>query len=468
MTHKNQFWAAVALLLLGSVANGQQFSHDISLSGLGNGNAAKPFGIRYEPSLDRLFVPVAGTFSTNNNVVAVIDPNTDQVVQTIPCGLFPEEVAFAYNANGNLTYGGITNSSDGSVTLFDANLQVVATVVLPDPFLFGTCYPYGIVAAADGSKFWVSTIDGSGEIYAIDLQTLSLDASAGFSVPFASGSQMVLHDGLLYAGTSRFNATWTDAEAGIAVIDPATGVIQETLLVPEGNGEYPGTQDFQVLADGRVVAGGLGFAGRMYVFEADGKLDRSYRSTTGGGANGLALDPSGEVLVICDLPTNQVVFYDLLNSVQISALNLGTLGLGYGLPNDAVFAHGKLYVTSQATEEVVVFDQLPDPTPGVGYLGTIEIDNPTPMPGDTVQVTVTGSGLVALAFARGDQAGSLMGSNLEIGPNAVLRGTAPGQFIDTGVIPNNSRLRGLHLWVQGGQNVDVSVELTAPKIIIVQ
>jgi YVTN family beta-propeller protein len=468
MTHKNQFWAGAALLLLGSVANGQQFSHDISLSGLGNGNAAKPFGISYEPSLDRLFVPIAGVFGSNNNVVAVIDPNTDLVVQTIPCGLFPEEVAFAYDTNGNLTYGGITNSSDGSVTLFDSSLQVVATVVLPDPFFFGTCFPYGITASADGSKFWVSTIDGSGEIYAIDLQTLSYDAAAGFTVPYASGSQMALHNGLLYSGTSRFNASWSDAEAGIAVIDPATGVIQETLLVPEGNGEFPGTQDFQVLADGRVLAGGLGFDGRMYAFEADGKLDRSYRTTTGGGANGLALDPTGELLVICDLPTNQVVFYDLLNSVEISAINLGTVGLGYALPNDAVFTHGKLYVTSQATEEVVVFNQLPDPTPGVGYVGSIEVDNPTPLPGDTVQVTVIGSGLVALAFARGDQAGSLQGTNLEIGPNAVLRGSAPGQFIDSAVIPNSSAMRGLHLWLQGGQNVDVSVELTAPKIIIVQ
>ena len=470
MKHKNCL-GAVAALALATAANGQQFSHDISLSGLGNGNTAKPFGISYEPVQDLIYVPLAGTPGfpgAPNNVVAVIDPATDTVVQTIDCGLYPEIVAFSYNANGQLAYGAVTNSTDGSVTIWDDSQTVVATVALPDPFAFGTCYPYGITASEDGSKFYVSTVDGSGEIYAIDLTTLTLDAAAGFTTPFASGSKMVASGGKLFVGTTRYNATWSDSDAGVAVIDVATGVVEETLLVAEGVGAYPGTQDMQLLDDGRVAVSGLMFNGYTYVLGADGNLNRTFSQTSGSGAHGLALSPDGDVLVCCDLPNDKVIFLDLENHVQISSISMNTIGLGYGQPNDAVFAHGKLYVTSQSTEEVVVFDQLPDPAAGPGYFGTLTVSDNTPMPGDTLTVSMSGAGVVALASARSGYAGTVNGVNVEIGPGAVLQGTGNGLVTKQATIPNLPTMRGLHIWVQGGQNIFGGTELSEPQVIVVQ
>lgn len=470
MKHKTCL-GAVAALALASAVSGQQFSHDISLSGLGNGSPAKPFGIAYEPVQDLIYVPLAGVGGwpgAPNNVVAVIDPATDAVVQTIDCGLYPEVVAFSYDAAGQLAYGAVTNSTDGSVTIWDESQTVVATVVLPDPFAFGTCYPYGITAAEDGSKFYVSTVDGSGEIYAIDLTTLTLDAGAGFTTPFASGSKLLASGGKLYAGTTRYNATWTDSEAGLAVIDLATGVVNETLLAPEGSGSYPGTQDVQLLHDGRVAVSGLMFDGYTYVFDTDGTLQRTFSQSSGSGAHGLALSPDGDVLVCCDLPNDKVVFLDLENHVQISSISMNSIGLGYGQPNDAVFAHGKLYVTSQTTEEVVVLDQLPDPAPGPGYFGTLVVSNNTPMPGDSITVSMSGTGVVALASARAGHAGTVNSVMVEIGPGAVLQGTGNGFFSKTAFIPNLPTTRGLHIWVQGGQNILGGTELSEPQVIVVQ
>jgi YVTN family beta-propeller protein len=471
MNHKKLLWAVAAPLLLATVAHAQQYSHDISLTGLGNGSPGKPFGIAYEPTQDLIYVPLAGVGGwpgAPNNVVAVIDPLTDSVVQTIPCGLYPEVVAFSYDSSGQLQFGAVTNSTDGSVSIWDASLNVMATVVLPDPFGFGTSYPYGIAASEDGRKLWVSTVDGSGEIYAIDLTTMALDPAAGFTTPFASGSKLLASDGKLFAGTTRYNATWTDSEAGLVVIDIASGQITETLITAEGSGSFPGTQDLQLLADGRIAASGLFFDGYTYVFSADGILDRTFSQDSGAGAHGLALSPAGDVLVCCDLPSNKVVFLDLQNHVQIASINLASVGLGYSQPNDAVFAHGKLYVTSQGTEEVVVFDQLPDPAPGPGYYGELVVDNATPLPGETITATVTGSGTVALASAREGLASTFQGNTLEIGPSAVLQGTGIGVFSKQATIPNLPSMRGLHIWLQGGVSVNLTTELTAPKVIIVQ
>ncbi len=471
-TMKNKaLLGAGAALVLASALSGQQFSHDISLSGLGNGSPAKPFGIAYEPDQDLIYVPLAGVGGwpgSPNNVVAVIDPVTDSVVQTIDCGLYPEVVAFSYDVHGDLVYGAVTNSTDGSVTIWDDSLTVIATVVLPDPYAFGTCYPYGICASEDGSKFYVSTVDGSGEIYAIDLATLALDSSAGFTTPFASGSKMLATGGKLYAGTTRYNATWSDSDAGMAVIDVATGVVSETLLTAEGAGAFPGTQDVQLLDDGRVAVSGLMFDGYTYVFDTDGSLQRTFSQTSGSGAHGLAVSPDGDVLVCCDLPNDKVVFLDLENHVQIASISMNSIGLGYGQPNDAVFAHGKLYVTSQTTEEVVVFDQLPDPTPGPGYFGTLTVSNNTPVPGETITVSMSGAGVVALASARAGYAGTVNSVNVEIGPGAVLQGTGNGFFSKDALIPNIPTVRGARFWVQGGQNIFGGTELSEPQVIVVQ
>lgn len=457
-----------ALCLLCPVSASQQFSHDIPLAGLGNGNPAKPFGISYEPSSDRIYVAIAGSFGSENNVVAVIDPNNDAIVATITTGLYPEEIAFAYDTHGNLVYGAVSNSSSGSLTVFDATNQVLGEIALPDPFGLGTCYPFGLVWDAGTARFYVTTVDGSGDVHAVDPATLTVDPGASLSAAFSSGARAIIHNGALWTSATRYNASFSNADASLARIDLKDGALHETLLIDETRAFYPGLQDLTTLASGQVIAGGLGFNGLLFRFSPSGQLERTIYLPDASGAHGLAIDPSGELLAICDLYSDTFVLYDLLNDQQLSATKLNTVGLGYGQPNDAVFVRGKLYVTSQATEEVVVFDQLPDPVPGAGYGGTIAVANSTPSLGDTVSVLVQGTGLVGLAMARQGVGGSFRGFDLQIGPQASLLGTATSQVVHAMSVPHRPELRGMPIWLQGAVDLAGAPHLTEPRVVVIQ
>lgn len=457
-----------ALFLLCSVSASQQFSHDISFAGLGNGNPAKPFGIAYEPANDRIYVAIAGSFGSENNFVAVIDPSSDAIVATITTGLYPEEIAFAYDAHGNLAYGAVSNSSSGSLTVFDGSNTVLGDVALPDPFGLGTCYPFGLAWDAGTARFFVTTVDGSGDVHAVDPATLMVDAGASLSAAFSGGARAIIHNGSLWTSATRYNASFSNGDASLARIDLKNGALHETLLVDETRAFYPGLQDLTTLASGQVIAGGLGMNGMLYRFSPAGELERSFFTPDASGAHGLAVDPSGELLAVCDLYSDTLVLYDLLNDQQLSATKLNTIGLGYGQPNDAVFVHGKLYVTSQASEEVVVFDQLPDPTPGAGYAGTITVSKPTPTGGDLVSVTVNGNGFVGLAMSREGSGGNFRGFDLQIGPNASLLGTAPAQFNHAMSVPSRPELRGMSIWLQGAVDLSGTPQLTEPRVVIIQ
>jgi YVTN family beta-propeller protein len=457
-----------ALFLLCPLAASQQFSHDISFAGLGNGNPAKPFGIAYEPANDRIYVAIAGSFGSENNLVAVIDPRSDAIVATISTGLYPEEIAFAYDVQGNLIYGAVSNSSSGSLTVFDRTNSVLGEVVLPDPFGLGTCYPFGLAWAAASARFFVTTLDGSGDVHAVDPARLTVDAGASLSAAYSGGARAIIHNGALWTSATRYNASFSNADASLARIDLKNGDLHETLLVDETRAFFPGLQDLALLDTGQVIAGGLGFNSLLYRFSPSGQLERTFYLPDASGAHGLAVDASGELLAVCDLYSDTLVLYDLLNDQQLSATKLNTIGLGYGQPNDAVFVHGKLYVTSQATEEVVVFDQLPDPKPGVGYSGTITVSNSTPNAGELVSVTVNGSGLVGLAMAREGNGGNFRGFDLQIGPNATLLGTASAQFNHAMSVPSRPELRGMPIWLQGAVDLAGTPQLTEPRVVVIQ
>lgn len=469
MTTRFLLGALASFTLAAAPLAAQQFSQDISLSGLGNGNPAKPFGIAYEPGLDRIFVAVAGSFGAANNVVAVIDPNTDTVVATIPVGLYPEEIAFGYDSNGALLYGAVTNSTSGSVTIFEPDLSVRGEVTLPDPFGLGTCYPFGIAWDGGIQRFYVSTLDGSGDIHSVNPATVTTSPIAPFNAAFSSGSRLLVHAGRVWNGATRYNATFTNADSFVANFKLSNKAGEEVLIADETRHFFPSVQDIIALPNDDVLVGGLGLNGYLYQFSADGELRNTLYLNNASGAHGLALGPQGRLLAICDLYSDNMIIYDLAERTELSTTAMGSIGLGYGQPNDAVFVHNKLYVTSQATEEVVVFDNLPTPPPaGGGYSGAISISNPTPKLGDTVTVDVTGNGVVALAQAREAIGVNFRGFDMDIGPQIKLVGVSPSSFSDAGTIPNNAALRGLHLWFQGAVELDATPSLTEPRVLIVQ
>jgi len=463
---KLTFLTLWAIASLAEATSAQQFSHDISLSGLGNGAPAKPFGITYEPSANLVFVAVSGSFTSPNNVVAVIDPTIDQVVATIPVGLYPEEIAFAYNGAGQVRYGAVTNSTSGSLTLWDSNLNVVTTIALPDPWGMGTCYPFGIVTSEDQNRFYVTTMDGTGEIYAIDLNTLSLDAAAGFTQFGQSGGRPSISNGNLMVPTTTYTAAWTGSEAGVSVLGFDGGQDYTMITIEDGNWTYPSGQEIVRLKDGRLVWGGL-FAGeRLYTFNADGSLDGSIQCSI--GAHGIGKNETGDLLAICDLYGDNLAIIDVNQQKEISMLSMLTVGLGYSQPNDAQFLGSKLYVTAQGGEEVVVFTDLPTPSNNP-FHGDLRISNPIPSAGESLTIAVEGQGLVALVSSTNNQTTATGYSfDMNIGPNLRIHGHSQSAFSKDFQVPAVSGLAGTHYWVQGAIYSGNSWQVTSPKVVILQ
>ena len=446
--------------------NGQSFKQAISLNGLGDPTAdAKGFGIAYNPNNQLVYASITGSFSSPNNAVAVINPATDSIIATFDVGLFPEDIAFIPGTN----IGAITNSTSGTVSIFEGtntSHQVIQTVQLPDSFGFGTCYPFGITFHE--GYWYVSTVDGSGEVYAIDTNTYQVDLNAGFSTEFRLNGRMVSTSipgrppqNQLLVGTTIYNSTFTGATAGIY----NSNDVQINYLINDNFA--PSTSDFAQHSDGRIFVGGL-FEGNLFVCDAEGNPLRTI-DCNGFNAYGLGLSEDESLLVMCDLYDTSLAFVDVANETFISDISISALG--YGVPNDAVFALGKLYVSDQGSENVLVFDQIPSFTPNNNYAGDVLISNPTPKGGELVTVTMQ---------AARNQMGWLIGSNDDIatnsngisfliGPNLNLYASGLNMCRASKTVPNNPAVIGRQFHFQGvTYDANGSLTTTAPRMIIIQ
>lgn len=450
-----------------SQLSAQSFSHDISLSGLGNGNPSKAFGLAADSASNRLFVAISGDFMGNNNVVAEIDTTTDSVLRTIPVGNYPEDIAFILNpVTGNATSGAVTNSTDGTVSVWNLASGVVThTIQLPDPFGMGSCYPFGITAGGPG--LWVTTVDGSGAVYGIDTNTMTLDPSAEFNTSWKSNGRPLDTGTQVIVPTTTYTNTWTGSSAELfGTGEAAMGSWSALMAEDDGNYNFPGGQDVVELPNGNFVVGCLSTNARLYVVTPIGEVLRTIRLSAGGGAHGLALSDDGSLLVACDLPTGTISFVDMLNFVELASFQSSSTGQGYQQPNDAVFCNGQVYVTCQGSEEVMVFNNLPTPTPGAGYAGDLAVDwNNSPSGHSSLGLTVTGPGIVALFVSFDDLGGSYSNVNLEIGPSPILAGWAPGSFGKSWIVPNGAP-RGMNIFAQGVVDVLNQPQTTTPRVVI--
>ncbi|HEX9793070.1 MAG TPA: hypothetical protein VGC54_03725 [Planctomycetota bacterium] len=440
---------------------------------MGNGNPAKPFGITYERYSGRLFVGVAGQFFADNDVVALLDPDSKAVLGTLQAGLFPEDVAFAYDQSGRPTFGAVTNSTSGSVTVWDANTDaVVATVRLPDPQGFGTAYPFGIAASPGGGRFHVTTQDGSGAVYALDLADLALDPAAAFQLGgnVAGGRPLAVARRLFVPATFQ-DPAFTGSLGGIAAVDLGAGGVawSRQLVDRRGAFQWPSSQAVVALADGRLILGGTGFEGRLYVLEQDGTLQRTLRiGTPQGSAHGLALSPDESLLVVCDLAGNSLAVIDLLNMEEIAVIDLTAIDGTFKEPNAAVFVGAELFVTLQGKESVLVFDDFPAPLPGGGFAGALTVSDSAPALGGAFAVGVSGPGRVAILASTEDTAAVVAGVALLLGPAPAVQGSAAGAATRTYTIPSNPAFRGRHFFFQGVVDVFGAPRATAPRMIVVQ
>ncbi|MHC4823200.1 MAG: YncE family protein [Planctomycetota bacterium] len=449
----------------------QTFHQEIDLFGLGDPlSAAKPFGITYEPVTDRIFVGLAGDFASNNNAVVIIDPNTDTVIGSIPVGLFPEDIAFSYGSLGGLEYGAVTNSTSGSVSIWDANDRVVSTIVLPDPFGFGTCYPFGIVAHQ--GKFFVSTQDGSGDVHAIDIATLSYDPGASFHIGPRSGSRMAAYGDSLRVATTAYLPAFDGSKGGLFLHD-TTGTVPDESWFAERKDQFlgfPSGQDVALLADGSGYLTGLDFSGHLYRIDAAGALDRAI-DLEGLDGHGLALDPAQELLAVASLTGNELLLVDVLNQELLSRTSVTGLGSGYMQPNEVVFAHDKLYLTVQANEAVLVFDDLPSVTFSNPFRGSLTLSDSTPFQGTTVAMDLDGfpGQTVALVRSSGTLPTLQSGIGFLIGTDLALAGSSSTGHLHVDLtIPMTPSLEGVQFFLQGYISDGVSDFTTEPKVLVIQ
>lgn len=449
----------------------QDLHTEIDLFGLGDPLApAKPFGISYEPVTDRLFVALSGDFAGANRAVVILDPVTDTVIGSIDVGLFPEDIAFAYDALGNLLYGAVTNSTDGSITIWDALDQVVATVVLPDAFGFGTSYPFGIVEK-DG-YFYISTQDGSGDVHAVDWNTLSYDAAASFNINFKSGSRLAVHGDALWIPSTEFLPAFDGGMGGLSTHDLSGLNADDAWFAAYADQflGFPSGQDIAVMSDGSAYLTGLDFGGRLFKVDAQGQLDRAI-DCEGVDGYGLAVSADESLLAVTGLVANEVLLVDLHNQELLSRTDVVGLGSGSMQPNDAVFAHGKLYVTVQSNERVLVFDNLPSVSGTTDFHGSLQISDSTPARGDQITLDLSGTAgfPVALMSATGTQATNHLGLVFQIGPNLMRRASDGDGSLQVQLdIPINPALQGKQFYLQGYVPDSLGDHLTAPKMLVIQ
>ncbi|MBI3821009.1 MAG: hypothetical protein HY286_20150 [Planctomycetes bacterium] len=421
--------ASVAVLV--GTAPAQQFQAAISTQGYGQ-NSAYPFGLNFGPD-GQLYVCLAGTPTfgdptfSNNNVVVRVNPNNNQITGSIQVELFPEEVAFATPPGGS-PVGIVTNSTSGSVSIFDvATQQVIGTAALPGGF-FGS-FPFGIATNLNQSIAYISVGDGSNTLRAVDLDPSSATVyqhvpARDLQLTSGSAARIARLGSAIVAPCTSYTQTFTGALASFERM-PLPGSFTSgtsTLLVLDDNVmKYPSAQDVAIAPDGTFYICGYDMQKRVYGFDATGKLIRSFPVPTIVGAHtGLAISPDGKTMVVCDVASDQIAFVDVARGLTTQILFTTAMGFGYSGPNDAVFSPDGLHVfiTTQFSEDVLKLSAPPTPSAFTQPLGfTIDVTNPTP--GTNVTLSTVGAGANELVFILADG----YDVSYDLGPYGILHFT---------------------------------------------
>lgn len=453
----------------------QQLRAEIPLAGIGDPLATgKSFGLALEPASGLLYVAVCGDLpfvGTPNRAIAVVDPLAAAVIGWIPVGAFPEEIAFAHDpVSGALRYGACTNSQDGSVTIWDASRQPVATIPLPDPLGFGTCFPFGIVV--NDSHFLITTQDGSGDVHAISLTTLTLDPGASRQVGANRlGARCAVRGAELWIADSLALPGFSGAEGGWRALDWSSGATRGWMTARDDSFTlYPAGQDLALLPDGGAWLGGTDLGGRLWRVDASGALRRALEV---GGRNvyGLAADATGGLLAATTLYGGELLLVDALAERLVSATGLATLGVGHAQPNDALFVGDRLFVTCQGSEFLLAFDALPAPGPAPDWVDALSLTSGAPAGGARVSATLAAPGQAECWLLGAGECAEVAhgGLDLRLGAAPRLHASGRGTLTRSILTPAASAARGRAWFLQGVvTGAGGQLHATAPAAVVVQ
>jgi DNA-binding beta-propeller fold protein YncE len=349
-------WILVVSILAGTLG-AQEISAFINLDD-GDNLPDYPFGMRLTRDGTRLYVAVAGDIFINNNRIVEIDTVLDVVVQEGQVGNFPEEVEIRYDGGGAVDKIFVSNSSDGTVSVLNANLSPSGLVDLTQ---VGGYYPFGLLMGPNGRYLYVSTVD-VGKIFSIDTEPgpTYLDI-VEMQIGVKFNSRMALHDGkLVIAGGDDVNG------AALSVLDPQNPTQVTTVILDSVLSGWPSAIDVSVV-DGNAYTTVLDYNGNALLYMVDliqlppglfETIDLSQNHTY-ILEHGIGASPDGNTLVVTCID-GPLMFVGRKAGCVLSEIDLTAFGSGQG--NEAVFSKDgeKLYVTDQGDPIVYVVTGVPE------------------------------------------------------------------------------------------------------------
>jgi YVTN family beta-propeller protein len=213
----------------------------------------------------------------DSGTVAHIDPTTFARVEEIPVGKDPRTVA--------VTAGGVYVTNQG-----DDTVQRVGDPPVALPF---GCRPYGIIANAAGSEFYVSC-QGSSTLYVLD-GSLTVTRAAQLAWPEARGLALGA-DGKVYV--THFVTKEPNNDGHVSEVDPAAATVSRVFAIPpdfatcETTGSGQGVAnllDAIAVGTGGAAAGELWVGGTLHNVLRKGLFERSKHFV---GQPGIALFPA--------------------------------------------------------------------------------------------------------------------------------------------------------------------------------
>ncbi len=340
------------------------YSQTLSLQGLTSCSAssAGPWSSAFTPDGSELWVPLYGSgFGGENCQIARIDAQTRQLLGVTPVGLAPEEVV-----SGGTRYGYVTDSSSSTVSILSPTGQVLRTIDIPfDPgSFFQTAFPFGLAVSPDQSEVFVGTLDGSGDVFVIDVgsaalapsRTLHLGAERGFARMLFAGQDLVLT-------ATRYNPGFQGSTAEVILVNPddPAGARTTVLASSPDSSAFPSSQDVALLCENRLFVAGFDMGANVYVLQAkSGELTGILPTQTSmpqGSFQSLGLSSRG-LLCVADLGTHEVAFFDAWTEQWLGTVDASALPGFNSQVNELTFSPdgSRLVATATASDTLVLFD----------------------------------------------------------------------------------------------------------------
>jgi DNA-binding beta-propeller fold protein YncE len=340
---------------------------------------------------------------------------------------------------------------------------------------FGTCYPFGVALNGAQTRAYVGTVDGSGVVYALDIDVLSPTqwteiAADRITVPGGpTFGRLAFRDAttlVLPYSTTDF-VTWDDHVATYDVSTSSSPTLEcDVFYAQDGFGP----QDVAVRSDGiAFVATSASSNGDVWVLDLDACTAVAPITTGIQGMHGIGLTPDERILIATAMAPGALAIVDAVGEAHLYNLDLGLFG-----PNDVAFdaASAQAFVTDQFGNALGVLGGIPtglrlagDPAPAIGTTTTLELDGAPVGAVAAFLLSFTGNGPLQVGpytllvdppiFVVGTQAQTSAGPatvGIPIPPNPSLMGLGLyWQGISTGLATS-----GLPLWTSNGVTQTIS------------